>query len=189
MANLPCTIAGNGLGGRRLLRLAFHLSRIPRTKAEGQALINGTLGIKTTPTAGAILMQLAAILNFLFAFRSKRLVTKSLVTTSNRKSLSQTNLLRFASLLGCLTYLCVPTNGQSINHPSPQETLDRYFQNQTQIITDRCLEEIRTLNDWEKEKGQRRSELFEMLGLNPLPERTQLNAVVTGGAEAEYVVV
>ncbi|MCH1494774.1 MAG: acetylxylan esterase [Rubripirellula sp.] len=189
MTEFTGTLAGKELGGRHLLRLDFHLSRIPRIKVEGKALINGRLGIKTTPTAGAILMQPSGILNFLFAFRSKHRFTASPATKSKQKSPSQTMLLQFGSLLGCLTYLCVPTNGQSTNHPSPQETLDRYFQNQTQIITDRCLEEIHTLDDWEKEKKQRRSELLEMLGLNPLPERTQLNAVVTGGAEAEGVIV
>ena len=67
--------------------------------------------------------------------------------------------------------------------------LTRYFDQKTREITVRCFDNILTLEDWENEKEKRRLELLEMLGLQPLPARTNLNPVITGGAEAEGVVV
>jgi cephalosporin-C deacetylase-like acetyl esterase len=44
----------------------------------------------------------------------------------------------------------------------------------------RCLEDVRTLEDWQRQRAQRRRELLDMLGLDPLPTRTPLKARVTG---------
>jgi cephalosporin-C deacetylase-like acetyl esterase len=44
----------------------------------------------------------------------------------------------------------------------------------------RCLEDVRTLEDWQRQRAQRRRELLDMLGLDPLPPRTPLHARVTG---------
>ena len=47
-----------------------------------------------------------------------------------------------------------------------------------------CLAEIKTLDDWNAKKGEYRRQLLEMLGLDPLPERTDLKAEVTGTRRA-----
>jgi dienelactone hydrolase len=44
----------------------------------------------------------------------------------------------------------------------------------------RCLDDVRTLDDWQRQRGQRRRELLDLLGLDPLPERTPLRARTTG---------
>lgn len=44
----------------------------------------------------------------------------------------------------------------------------------------RCLEDVRTLEDWQRQRAQRRRELLDMLGLDPLPKRTPLRARITG---------
>ncbi len=44
----------------------------------------------------------------------------------------------------------------------------------------RCLEDVRTLDDWQRQQAQRRRELLDMLGLQPLPRRTPLHARITG---------
>ncbi len=64
-----------------------------------------------------------------------------------------------------------------------------YFRNETKRLADRCLAEIKTVDDWKARREEYRRQLFEMLGLDPLPERTPLKPVVTGKAEhAEFVV-
>jgi dienelactone hydrolase len=49
----------------------------------------------------------------------------------------------------------------------------------------RCLNEIRTLDDWKRERTEPRRQLLEMLGLDPLPERTPLRARITGRLERQ----
>lgn len=50
----------------------------------------------------------------------------------------------------------------------------------TTEMSARCLEDVGTLQDWQRQREQRRTELLGMLGLNPLPKRTPLRARVTG---------
>lgn len=70
---------------------------------------------------------------------------------------------------------------------SAQETaLQRHAMatNQVQRIaagmSARCLDEVQSLHAWERIRGARRQELLEMLGLDPLPDRTPLHAQITG---------
>jgi hypothetical protein len=37
-----------------------------------------------------------------------------------------------------------------------------------------CLNDIRSLDDWEKQRPKLRRQLLDMLGLDPLPKRTPL---------------
>jgi dienelactone hydrolase len=69
------------------------------------------------------------------------------------------------------------------------EMIADYFRAETAKISDACLREIKTLDDWNAKKGEYRRQLLEMLGLDPLPERTELKATVTGRVEAEEFVV
>ena len=55
-----------------------------------------------------------------------------------------------------------------------------YFKTETKRLADSCLAEIETLDDWNAKKDLYRKQLHEMLGLDPLPERTPLQATVTG---------
>src|ERR1041385_2465158 len=47
-------------------------------------------------------------------------------------------------------------------------------------ISAQCLSEIRTLDDWKKQRPALRQQLLYMLGLDPLPARTPLKAQLTG---------
>ncbi len=58
--------------------------------------------------------------------------------------------------------------------------LEAYFRAETAELTERCLSDIETLEDWQAKKGEYRRQLFEMLGLDPLPQQTPLQATVTG---------
>jgi hypothetical protein len=64
-----------------------------------------------------------------------------------------------------------------------------YFRQQTKLLTDRTFADIHTLEDWTSRQQEYRRQLFEMLGLDPLPERTPLRPVVTGTVEADDFVV
>ena len=56
----------------------------------------------------------------------------------------------------------------------------RYFENETKRLAKADLAEIRTLGDWNEKKNEYRLQLREMLGLDPLPERTPLQVKITG---------
>jgi cephalosporin-C deacetylase-like acetyl esterase len=55
----------------------------------------------------------------------------------------------------------------------------------TMEMSARCLKDVRTLDDWQRQRAQRRRELLEMLGLDPLPKRTPLHARATGRLDRE----
>lgn len=63
--------------------------------------------------------------------------------------------------------------------------LAAYFEAETAKLRDACLADVHSLKDWEAKRGEYREQLLEMLGLGPLPERTDLKATVTGRVERE----
>jgi len=68
-----------------------------------------------------------------------------------------------------------------IGKPAPGDAaLADYFRNETAVLSQRCLADINTLDDWTAKRGEYRRQLQEMLGLWPMPKRTDLKAVVTG---------
>ncbi len=77
--------------------------------------------------------------------------------------------------------------------PPPVTAADRalaeYFRAQTAALAARCLADVHTGDDWQAQRERRRRELFEMLGLWPLPERSDLRAVVTGRLEQDEFTV
>lgn len=75
------------------------------------------------------------------------------------------------------------------DEPRPIDTsrgdkmIAEYFRVETDRLSNACLTEIESAEDWQQNKQRYRSELLEMLGLDPLPEKTDLQAVVTGKVE------
>lgn len=67
--------------------------------------------------------------------------------------------------------------------------LDACFRAETERIASRCLAEIKTLDDWKARRDAYRQQLFEMLGLSPLPPRTDLKAAITGKVDHELFTV
>src|SRR3989441_13116599 len=49
----------------------------------------------------------------------------------------------------------------------------------------RCLSDVRTLDDWQKQRVELRRQLLDMLGLDPMPKRTALRAQITGRLQRE----
>ncbi len=69
------------------------------------------------------------------------------------------------------------------------ELADFFEAEVTKLEQQNELTQFETLEDWEKVRGQYRAELFDMLGLNPVPAKTELNTVVTGTIEhPEFIV-
>ncbi|NJN05856.1 MAG: prolyl oligopeptidase family serine peptidase, partial [Rhodobacteraceae bacterium] len=69
------------------------------------------------------------------------------------------------------------------------QQLAAYFQSETRRLADRCLAEIETAEDWKNKRDAYRAQLAEMLGLSPMPPRTDLKPVITGKLDhAEFAV-
>ena len=64
-----------------------------------------------------------------------------------------------------------------------------YFRIESQKLAHRTLAGIETLEDWKSKRAEFKSQLLEMLGLDPLPERTDLKATVTGKVEHDEFTV
>jgi dienelactone hydrolase len=58
--------------------------------------------------------------------------------------------------------------------------LTRYFQEETARVNANTFAEIKTLEDWTARRTRYREQLLEMAGLSPLPDRSDLKAVITG---------
>ncbi len=67
--------------------------------------------------------------------------------------------------------------------------VSEYFQRQTDMISQASLADVQSLEDWTSRRGEYRRQLLEMLGLDPLPPRTPLQAVVTGTLDTDEFVV
>lgn len=97
-----------------------------------------------------------------------------------------------AALLLTLLFMQNPS-GAVDGAADPSQPGDRlvaeYFATETKKLSDSNFAEIETLQDWEVRRDEYRRELHEMLGLEPLPERTDLQPVITGMLESEEFVV
>lgn len=94
----------------------------------------------------------------------------------------------------CLCSLVVLLSFSSIGFGQAWEStgsplLDEYFRIETAKLERECLANLKSLDDWNSKRPELRKQLFEMLGLDPLPQRTDLQTVVTGTATADEIVV
>ena len=82
--------------------------------------------------------------------------------------------------------LAVPaaaTDPPKIDTTRGDRMIVEYFAGETARLRDACLADIDTLDEWKEERGLYHGQLLEMLGLDPMPERTDLKATVTGRIE------
>ena len=66
---------------------------------------------------------------------------------------------------------------------------DAYFRHEVKRIADASLADVKTKADWEKKRPELRRQFLDMLGLWPLPPRTDLKATITGKLETENFTV
>lgn len=67
--------------------------------------------------------------------------------------------------------------------------INEYLRRRVARIAEREPAAVLTADEWKSARAQLREQLFEMLGLWPLPERTPLSAEVTGDVKKDGVVV
>ncbi len=63
--------------------------------------------------------------------------------------------------------------------------LEDYFRAETAAVAGHCLADIHTLADWKARREESRRQLQEMLGLWPMPDRTDLKPVIMGKLEQD----
>ena len=82
------------------------------------------------------------------------------------------------------------SHGQALPKPSAGDAMiEKYLANDADQIGQRVFESTATREEWEAIRPRLKAELFQMLGLWPVPERTPLHATVTGTVEREGPVV
>ena len=85
----------------------------------------------------------------------------------------------------CVSYAAAgPTAGSD-----PNQMLVEYFLAETAEIEENCLADIKTLEDWKAKRKVYHKQLFEALGLEPFPEKTDLKPVITGRVEHDEFTV
>ena len=92
-------------------------------------------------------------------------------------------LLRFA-------FVAVPLAFAILAHaaelkPGEPTMIEKYLADQTAKISERVLDGAKSKDEWEARRPRLKQEYFDMLGLWPLPEKTPLNAKVTGTLERD----
>jgi hypothetical protein len=96
-------------------------------------------------------------------------------------------MISAALLLGCGAGLFAAEPADDTERGDRQ--LRAYFHGQTKQIADACLSEFTTKEAWEKKRPELRRQFLEMMGLWPLPPRTDLKAKVIGKLDAEQFTV
>jgi len=89
----------------------------------------------------------------------------------------------------CLTVPSLALDRWKIGTSPSDQMLAKYFRAETTKLRDGCLADIKTLDDWKTKREVYRKQLFEMLGLDPLPEKADLAPVITGKVEHEDFIV
>lgn len=67
--------------------------------------------------------------------------------------------------------------------------LAAYFAAEVTRMEERCLTDVQTLSDWQAQREERRRQFLDMLGLWPLPPRTDLRPVITGVVDGDDFLV
>ena len=65
------------------------------------------------------------------------------------------------------------------------QMIAKYFHAETARLRENCLADIESLDQWQTRREIYRNQLLDMLGLDPLPARTELKTEVTGRTEHE----
>ena len=71
------------------------------------------------------------------------------------------------------------------DHSRGKAMIAAYFQSQSKRIADACLADLTTKADWEAKRTKYREQFLEMMGLWPMPAKTDLKPVVTGTVDSD----
>ena len=78
-----------------------------------------------------------------------------------------------------IPFLAVSLSAAEQQLPGDREVTD-YFRAETMNLSGRCLADVHSLGDWQSHRDEYRRQFAGMLGLWPMPERTDLKPVITG---------
>lgn len=78
-----------------------------------------------------------------------------------------------------------PAGGDSSEPRKPDLEFREYFAAETQLLSDDCLMDLTSIEAWKEQRPELKRQLFEMLGLNPLPPKSDLKATVTQTVKGE----
>jgi len=98
-------------------------------------------------------------------------------------------LLTFASLFIAMSAPWLQAQDVKLDTARGDAMIADYFREETQRLAGRPLAGIDSLDEWKEHRVVLRQQLFEMLGLDPLPKKTDLHATVTGRVEHDGFVV
>ncbi len=103
-------------------------------------------------------------------------------------------VLRAVLCLALVPLAALPARGDEKTPPTPEQTqataaIGEYFRRTTARLADRALGDVATLDDWQQTRPRLRQQILDMLGLWPLPEKTDLHATVTGTVEGDGFIV
>ena len=89
----------------------------------------------------------------------------------------------------CLCLLAARPSYAAADLSEGDRMIGEYFRAETARLADRCLDDIKTLEDWKGKRPIYRKQLLEMLALDPMPAKGALKAEVTGTVEHEEFTV
>ncbi|MDB5308926.1 MAG: Prolyl oligopeptidase family protein [Gemmataceae bacterium] len=72
---------------------------------------------------------------------------------------------------------------------SPDEMIHKYLAAEVERISKNVLDGAESKDEWEKKRPLLKQQFLDMLGLNPLPEKTDLKATVTGTLDRGEVAI
>jgi dienelactone hydrolase len=72
---------------------------------------------------------------------------------------------------------------------SPDEMIHNYLKAEVERLSKTFMDGAKTREEWEKKRPALKGQFLDMLGLDPLPEKTDLKATVTGALERGGVVI
>ena len=76
-----------------------------------------------------------------------------------------------------------------IGTSAADQQLSDYFRLHAEQLANRSLKNIKDLETWKKKQGTYRKQLFEMLGLSPLPPKTDLKPKITNSTTSDGFIV
>jgi dienelactone hydrolase len=82
-----------------------------------------------------------------------------------------------------------PQPREKTQYPRGAKALDAYLRDQVKRIDVERLNDLTTKEAWEKKRPELRRQFLDMMGLWPLPAKTDLKATVTGTVEGEGFIV
>jgi len=103
--------------------------------------------------------------------------------------MKRTAVIAFLALVATVSTTPADAAPPLIDTARGDKMIAEYFSRETARLRDRCLADVKSLDDWQAKRQVYRKQLLEMLGLDPMPQRTDLKATITGKVDHEKFTV